>query len=256
MAHITNDQLPREGGVRGRLAFTLGTVAGFVDGVGFLALFGLFITHMSGNSTHVGVGVGTGVWGDAIAYGYPIVVFVIAVAAGAVLVETLVRREVRSSLAALLGIEAVLLVALQLLGAWLDPNDDLVRNTAPFFVLAGVAVTAMGLQSATLRRVGGVTVHTTFITGMLTSVGVELATLARAGRGDERRQAHRRLRLVGGVWLAYLSGAIAGAFLHQHLRLWALAIPTAALVVGTAVAYRRRVAADGADPFRREVAPS
>lgn len=242
MTNITTAQTAR---VRSRLAFTLGTVAGFVDGVGFLALFGLFITHMSGNSTHLGVGIGTGVWSDAIAYGYPIVVFVLAVAVGALLVESLLRHDVRSSLAVLLGVEAALLVALQALGAWLDPSDDLVRNTAPFFVLAGVAVTAMGLQSATLRRVGGMTVHTTFITGMLTSVGVELATVARAGPGVERSQAHHRLRLVGGVWFAYLAGAVAGAFLHRHLRLWALAIPTAALVVSAVVAYRRRVAADG-----------
>ncbi|MFX6760099.1 DUF1275 family protein, partial [Acinetobacter baumannii] len=37
------------------LACALSGLAGFVDGIGFLHLGGLFVSFMSGNSTHLGV---------------------------------------------------------------------------------------------------------------------------------------------------------------------------------------------------------
>jgi uncharacterized membrane protein YoaK (UPF0700 family) len=231
---------------RGRsgLAVVLGSVGGFVDGVGFVALFGLFIAHMSGNSTHVGVAVGTSAWSDAVAYGFPIVAFVVAVTIGALLVDTLSARQVHSSLAVLLAVEVVLLIVLQVLGAALDQGDDLVRNTPSFFLLVGVAVGAMGLQTATLRRVGAVPIHTTFVTGMLATVGIELAAVVRAREPSARREGWSRARLAGGVWLAYLAGAVTGVFLHDHLRLWALAVPTVALAVASVLAYRWAEPAD------------
>jgi uncharacterized membrane protein YoaK (UPF0700 family) len=137
-----------------------------------------------------------------------------------------------------------LLVLLQVLGALLDQGDDLVRNTPSFFLLVSVAVGAMGLQTATLRRVGAVPIHTTFITGMLATVGVELAAAVRAKGAPERREGWSRARLAGGVWLAYLVGAVVGVFLHDHLRLWALAVPTVALAAASMLAYRWAAPAD------------
>ena len=47
------------------LACALSALAGYVDGIGFLHLGGLFVSFMSGNSTRMGVSLTDGHWHDA-----------------------------------------------------------------------------------------------------------------------------------------------------------------------------------------------
>ena len=48
------------------LACALSALAGYVDGIGFLHLGGLFVSFMSGNSTRMGVSLAEGHWLGAI----------------------------------------------------------------------------------------------------------------------------------------------------------------------------------------------
>ena len=47
------------------LACALSALAGYVDGIGFIHLGGLFVSFMSGNSTRMGVSLADGHWQDA-----------------------------------------------------------------------------------------------------------------------------------------------------------------------------------------------
>jgi uncharacterized membrane protein YoaK (UPF0700 family) len=49
------------------LACALSAMAGYVDGIGFLHLGGLFVSFMSGNSTRLGVSLAEGNWSNAAA---------------------------------------------------------------------------------------------------------------------------------------------------------------------------------------------
>jgi uncharacterized membrane protein YoaK (UPF0700 family) len=224
------------------VAFPLATVAGYVDAVGFLTLAGLFVAHMSGNTVRLGVFVGNGDWSLAAQRLVPIVVFTLGVAGGIALIEAMRRRSAPAPAARVLGVEAVLLAAFMLAGrAVLDG-----RGAAPgwwdYYVLAVVVVLAMGVQNAALRRVAGVPVHTTFVTGILTHLAEESVNGwyawrdlrregGRRGPDDAVHTAFRRARLHGGVWLSYLGGGVLGAFLALHWDLWSLGLPIAALVV-------------------------
>src|SRR5690349_6360434 len=73
------------------LAVSLAWVAGFVDAVGYVSLFRLFIAHMSGNSAAMGAHFGQGEWGEAFYRAFPIPVFVLGVIAGAALHEAASR---------------------------------------------------------------------------------------------------------------------------------------------------------------------
>lgn len=238
--------LPPRGRVR-VVAALLAGVAGFGDAVGFLALFGVFTAHMSGNTTHLGVSLADGAWTDAAIRFFPIPMFVLAIAIGTATVEVVRRRPAgRERLAALLIAEAVLLVAFMVITAWARDADALRPASAAFFALAGVLTLVMGLQTAVLRRVGGLTVHTTFISGMLTQAAVggvawwfERRDARRVGaprpRGDaDGPGGHALLALA--VWACFGLGAVVGALGHRVVDEWALALPAVVLVGLAAVA--------------------
>lgn len=91
-------------------------------------------------------------------------------------------------------------------------------------LLLGMLAAAMGLQTATLTRVGPLTVNTTFVTGMLNKLAQLLARVlfhsydlhrrsAASRDGQLRRDRRRELRQVGfifAVWILYLTGAVCG----------------------------------------------
>jgi uncharacterized membrane protein YoaK (UPF0700 family) len=104
----------------------------------------------------------------------------------------------------------------------------------------------MGVQSATLRRVGGQTVRTTYITGLLMNLTEECVAFLfwfrdrarRAGEGRGRGTLHllpkpsaRRLALLGGVYGGYVFGAVAGSCAELRWSLLALALPLCGLAV-------------------------
>jgi uncharacterized membrane protein YoaK (UPF0700 family) len=97
----------------------------------------------------------------------------------------------------------------------------------------------MGIQTSALRQLGGRTITTTYVTGVLTSLTREAANylfwLHDGPRRDERhsfvgrvlglgsrRDSRDRVLLLGAVWLTYTTGAILGSFLDSRLELWAL----------------------------------
>lgn len=221
------------------MAFPLAWVAGYVDAVGFLTLAGLFVAHMSGNTVRLGVFVGDGDWSLAAQRFVPIVVFTLGVIAGIGVCEALSRRSIPVP-ARVLGIEAVLLLVFMLAGRAVLGSDSATGGSWDYYLLAIVVVLAMGLQNVALRRVAGLPIHTTFVTGMLTYVGEEVVhgwnarrDLRRAGvvrhRDDDAHVAFRRARLHGGVWLSYLIGGILGAFIALHWDLWSLTLPLGVL---------------------------
>jgi len=221
-------------------AFPLAWVAGYVDAVGFLTLAGLFVAHMSGNTVRLGVFVGDGDWSLAAQRFVPIVFFTLGVVAGIALVEALRRRSTPVS-ARVLGIEAALLLAFMLAGRAVLGGAGAAGGSWDYYLLAIVVVLAMGLQNVALRRVAGLPIHTTFVTGILTSVGEEAVhgwyarrDLRRTGAAprhdDDAHVAFRRARFHSGVWLSYLAGGVLGAFIALHWDLWSLTLPLGVLV--------------------------
>ncbi len=239
------------------LALALACVGGFVDAVGYLTLFHLFTAHMSGNSIALGVHVGEGDWADALHRAFPIPLFVAGVMLGAAVGEALVRAGVRSAFAFTVGLEILLLLAFM---AWGHPyyHEGGIRPESAwaFYLLAALPALAMGVQSATLRRVGNVHVRTTYITGMLTNFaeeavrylfwlrdrrrqhGVRLGTLLRL---SPRQPVFNRMLLMLGLWLCYVAGAVAGACAELSWGPQCLIAPVGVLVLVALVTARHPV---------------
>src|SRR5258707_4749276 len=67
------------------LACALSAVAGYVDGIGFIHLGGLFVAFMSGNSTRMGVSLAEGQWWSAAKSLGLIALFVVGAAGGSLM---------------------------------------------------------------------------------------------------------------------------------------------------------------------------
>jgi uncharacterized membrane protein YoaK (UPF0700 family) len=188
------------------LACALSAIAGYVDGIGFIHLGGLFVSFMSGNSTRLGVSAAEGDWPKALHALLLLGLFVLGAAIGSLMVQGSSRY--RQSV--LLTLEAVLLAAAALcypLG-W------------PELAIAGL-VLAMGLENAVFQVGGGAGLGLTYVTGALVKVG---QTLAQALDGGPRWAWLPNLLL----WLALVVGSVAGAFAYFRINLDAIWFAAAA----------------------------
>jgi uncharacterized membrane protein YoaK (UPF0700 family) len=98
------------------------------------------------------------------------------------------------------------------------------RSPARLLLIAALAV-AMGIQSAAVRELGGMS--TTYLTGTLTAVIAELAT----------RDPKPGLARSVGVLAAIVAGAVAGGLVAEHAPAWLSAViiaPLAVVVIASA----------------------
>jgi uncharacterized membrane protein YoaK (UPF0700 family) len=191
-----------------------------VDAVGFLTLHHLFVAHMTGNASKLGVALAHGRLGDALPLVLAPVLYVLGIAAGTVLVELWSRRP-------LFVAQALLVAAYMGYGSTVihgEVGPD--RARVAFYVLEVLAVVAFGLQTAALTEIAGAPVRTTYVSGPLTTM-----TVAAVRRVLGRETPEDWLLLVVGIWVAYVVFATAGAYGLRELSVWCLAFPVAALTL-------------------------
>ncbi len=193
-------------------------VAGYVDTCGFIALFGLFTAHVTGNLVLIGAAIVEhrgGLWGKLIA----LPVFILAVAASRWLNLALESRG-KNSAVPLLGIQILFLAGFLGVGLVATPITDF---DAPLAVLAGMlGVTAMAVQNTTSRTIYAKYTPTTVMTGNVTQVVIDLVDRA-AGRGTPEAKA--RVRKMLPAILAFTAGALLSAVIYTLVGFWCLLIP-------------------------------
>jgi uncharacterized membrane protein YoaK (UPF0700 family) len=202
------------------LACALSAVAGYVDGIGFLHLGGLFVSFMSGNSTRMGVSLADGQWSGALDALGLIVLFVAGAAVGSLIV--LGRSAHRQ--AVLLLVEALLLAAAGLAHHFGQPA-----------LAVAAIVLAMGLENAVFQIDGGGGLGLTYVTGALVKVG---QLLAAAITGGPRWGWLPNLLLSAGL----VAGAVVGALAYRSFNLgaiWFAALVALALAAMVAASAKR-----------------
>ncbi|MCP1848752.1 MULTISPECIES: YoaK family protein [unclassified Bradyrhizobium] len=200
------------------LACALSAMAGYVDGIGYLHLGGLFVSFMSGNSTRLGVTLAEGHWQHALEALELIVLFVAGAAAGSLIVlSALVHRQ-----PLLLLIEAWLLTAAAVAYAYGLSN-----------AAVAAIVLAMGLENAVFQLEGGAGLGLTYVTGALVKAGQLIAAALAGGAGWAWLP-----NLL--LWAALVAGALAGGLAYGWINLAAIwfaaaaAFALSALVAATA----------------------
>jgi uncharacterized membrane protein YoaK (UPF0700 family) len=207
--------------------------AGYVDVVGYLALYQVFTANMTGNTVHFADNLVHSRWQDALLAGSMIPIFVAGSVFGRAIIEVGARNQIRRIASLTLSIEALMIGF-----ASIAPQQGRAPDIA-IGCLAALAF-AMGIQTATLTRLGPLTIHTTFVTGMLNKLAQLLAhsiflaydRLSGSSRAiDAQRTAGRQALFIFSMWMAYFAGAIAGAKMEADFGLRALLIPVVLLAI-------------------------
>jgi uncharacterized membrane protein YoaK (UPF0700 family) len=212
----------------------LAFVAGLVDTCGFVALFGLFTAHVTGNFVLIGAAIAD-YHGGLIAklLALPLFVIVVALARSATL---LLEGRRKNAAVPLLGFQILFLSGFLACGLLSAPMHD---GDAPLAVLTGMlAVTAMAIQNAASRTVFTMHTPTTVMTGNVTQVIIDLVDLS---FGRANAEARLRVRKMVPAILTFTVGALCGALGYVFVHFWCLLLPIAILVVIFARETQRKV---------------
>lgn len=226
------------------VALLLTFAAGVVDIVGYLALYHTFTAHMTGTSVHLGNALVSENWHEAIFAATVVVAFVVGSILGRTIIEIGARNHFRTIASITLGLEVLLLLAfipLAIHSLAVHGSGESSPLTAP---LLAMLAAAMGLQTATLTRVGPLTVHTTFVTGMLNKIAqlnshalyatfdvLRCESRERPQHRAKRRESWAQARFLFAIWIFYVAGASTGTLVHQRRGVQALFIAVALLVL-------------------------
>jgi uncharacterized membrane protein YoaK (UPF0700 family) len=205
------------------LPVMLSANGGYVDTAGFLALHGLFTTHVTGNFVTLGAALVLGTSG-AVAKLLALPMFCIVVIATRLLSSVLAARNLGEGVAvlrALVGIK----VALLSLGA------GLAIGLGPFAsgdgwaaLLTGMTlVAAMAIQNAIHRIHMGAAPPTTIMTGNTTQIMIDLADLMRGVPADARTR--ERLSRMSASVAAFAAGCAAAALIYAKQDVWCFLLP-------------------------------
>ena len=201
----------------------LGCVAGYVDTLGFIALFGLFTAHVTGNFVLIGAGLADPPRASILLKFLAFPAFIAGIAAARLLIAAAVARQWPGLTLALL-LQVLLLCGFMVCG-WIAAPIG--ADVTPYAMAAGLfGAAAMGAHSATSRLLLGHLAPTSMMTGNVTQIVIDLVDLLR-GAADAKTGE----RFAKFVWplLAFGGGAILAAFAYYALGFSALLLPIAIL---------------------------
>jgi uncharacterized membrane protein YoaK (UPF0700 family) len=224
-------------------SFLLSAVAGYVDTAGYIALFGLFTAHVTGNLVTIGAVVAEPASGSVIARLAMIPVFMAGVAAATLFSRGWASAR-RAPLVPLLAAQTALLAAFLAAGTMLAPRIAKAPDGSALLVVGAIGVMAMAVQNAVMRDVLSTFTPSTVMTGNVTQFVIDLVDAYRLRRAQDPAALAKvtaRLRKVGIVLVGFVAGAASGAWLTMTYGLFSIAIPallTAWLTISAARARR------------------
>ena len=233
---------------RVNIAVAMTWAAGFVDLVGYVSLYGLYTSHMTGNTVAMARHISELQWTGVVRRGWPIATFVFGLMLGSFIYEAEKRHKIQVPFPPAIGLEALLIGIFIVAGLGGGYKPDIPpQPAAKFFAMVALLAIPMGIQNVVIRQVGGINVYTTFVTGSLVkfaeSLSQYLLWLRDRTRGRFRRRIAKVLRvsprllpvqhavLTLGLWIAYLAGAVCGGVALQRWALLAMVAPFVLLLI-------------------------
>ena len=198
----------------------LSWTVGSMDAISYITAH-VLPANMTGNTVLLGLGLGFGHLAEAAKSAVALCGYILGVALGVLLVDRHYHRqaETKRAITSAVAAEAAVLFVFSIV-SW---NLQILGRSA-VVVLAVLAGVAMGIQSATVRKLNLPGVVTTYITGTITSLTSGFARGIR--KRDGRRAMHEadrkkrdwesRLEIQAGVFIVYGLAACMMATLQAY----------------------------------------
>jgi len=194
--------------------------AGYADTGGFLALKGLFTSHVTGNFVTLSAALVYGNSG-ALAKTLALPIFCLAVLLCRLLGFRL-KAAGRPVLRSLLVLQLLLFIVVAGLAAWQGPFEDPDRGWA---LLAGMTlITAMGMQNAAHRAHLAHTPPSTIMTGTTTQIMLDIAEVLHGVRPEVAAITRARLERLTLSVAVFAAGCGLAALLYVQVGKWCFCV--------------------------------
>lgn len=227
------------------IALLLTFTAGMVDIVAYICLYHVFVAHMTGTTVHLGNQLVLAKWTGFAQSAIVLLSFVGGSVGGRTIIEIGSRRRMRTIATITLLMEALLILTF----AWIIPPQAQIASRLEIGVLLALLACAMGLQTATLTRIGPLTIHTTFVTGMLNQLAKSASqwmfwihdnwrnqsTAREAVRGSSTHPSFLNVQLMTGIWCCYMIGSVIGTWMQSRWSAGCLYLPASILIFSAMV---------------------
>jgi uncharacterized membrane protein YoaK (UPF0700 family) len=211
------------------LSFGLAFVGGYGDAAGFV-LAKTFTGHVTGNLVLGAIAVTAHDWRATFGHFSAIVTFLIGVPFSMLFARPSRAWPLALFLPAVMGMEVILIVAASLVLA-----SDVAHGVAIFVIFVSLA---LGLQNGAFRRVGGISVHTTYLTGMITSlISAEAEKYTSEAPPSIGTASDPKLGFLSRIWIAFVLGAGTGAAMVLHFQALGM-LGAALLLIGLIILLR------------------
>jgi len=179
------------------LYFALAVVGGYGDAAS-VVLAKTFTGHVTGSLVLAAIAIAAHKWSALMAHLSAVLFFLVGIVSSVLIERVLAAWPFFKSLPTVLSIEVILTMTAYLAFAS--------RTAARVEVFVVCMSLALGMQNGAFQRTGGISVHTTYLTGMITSL---MTTEAKRPQIMSTRDP--KLNLLYGIWLAFFVGGAIGA---------------------------------------------
>ncbi|MDN5433562.1 MAG: DUF1275 domain-containing protein [Acinetobacter sp.] len=189
-------------------------VGGAIDTIGFIALFGFFTAHVTGNLVLAGaawVKGGPGIW---IKLG-AIPLFILTVAITKYWIDRSVQKH--TTLSYLFLGEAIFLIGFMLAGLYFEPFKD--ANSVTVAITGGLGLIALAIRNTSSKTLIKHISPSTMMTGNTTQLGIDISNYLR----DRNHSNMQKLQHSFSIVVGFVIGAFLGAFLYVYLDFWSVA---------------------------------
>jgi uncharacterized membrane protein YoaK (UPF0700 family) len=185
------------------LSLGLAFVGGYGDAASFV-LAKTFTGHVTGNLVLGAIAVAAQDWRAMLGHLTAIVTFLLGTVLSIVIARPLKAWPSWPLLPTTMGIEVILIVAAALaLTSGMGPRVEI------FVIFVSLA---LGLQNGAFHRAGGISFHTTYLTGMITSlISTEAEKYTSGLPPGLVGVPDPKIGLLCGIWIAFVLGAGIGA---------------------------------------------
>src|SRR6266481_1019197 len=192
------------------LSFGLALVGGYADAASFI-LAKTFTGHITGSLVLATISVAEHDWRAMLAHVSAVLFFLVGIPLSILMERALAPRPSWRLLPTILGVEVILIAA-----AYFASVSQATRGRELFVICMSLA---LGLQNGAFRRTGGISVHTTYLTGTVTSlIGAQMDRLALRGTSVPATSPDPKFGLLWGIWAVFVLGAAIGAAAAFHFK--------------------------------------